>query len=302
MILSGEARGFRAVVYEAPAKLNWYLSVGRRRPDGYHDVTTVLQTLAAPVDTISLSEADDLTVSCEPDPGVSPEENLAAEAIRALGSAVGREPRIAVRIEKRIPAAAGLGGASSDAAAALVGACELWGIDAASPEVAEIACSLGADVPFFLHGGAALFAGRGDVLAERLPACRMSLVLVRPEEGVPTPAAYAAFDRLPPRHGGPSLEPLITALRACDARGVARVMRNDLDEAAESIVPTVGAIKRWLSAREGVLGAILCGSGSTVAGLCSDDAVAQAVAREAEAVGWWSCATVTADAGVRRVR
>ncbi len=134
MILSGEARGFRAVVYEAPAKLNWYLSVGRRRPDGYHYVTTVLQTLAAPVDTISLSEADDLTVSCEPDPGVSPEENLAAEAIRALGSAVGREPRIAVRIEKRIPAAAGLGGASSDAAAALVGACELWGM----PQLSEI--------------------------------------------------------------------------------------------------------------------------------------------------------------------
>lgn len=286
------------ITLRAPAKVNLYLAVGPRRPDGYHDLTTVFQALDERAsDTVTVSPAPSLQVVCEPDIGVPVLDNLAARAVTALADATGREPHLRLHIRKRIPAAGGLGGASSDAAAALLGACALWGVDPASSDVVAIARRLGADVVFFLTGGTALYAGRGDELVETLPTPSMSIVLVNPGEPVPTPAAYAEFDRLPVR-SVPSAAPLLAALRSGDVPSVAGAMHNGLDEAACAIAPGSAAALRHLRSAPGVLGALVSGSGSTVFGVCADEAAATAVAAKARSVGWWACVTASADAGI----
>ncbi len=202
----------------APAKMNLHLAVGQLAPDGYHPVDTVLQTLAFG-DTVTITPGGP-GFSCTPDLGLSADENLAWRAARAMAEEFDHPLDVALVVEKRVPAGAGLGGASADAAAVLVGLATLWGAEVGDRRLVDIARSLGADVPFFLEGGAALFTGRGDVLARRLRALDAPIVLVKPETGVPTGAAYAAFDAL----GIPapvSPDPLIAALEADDVRAVA---------------------------------------------------------------------------------
>ncbi|MHB1342144.1 MAG: 4-(cytidine 5'-diphospho)-2-C-methyl-D-erythritol kinase [Coriobacteriia bacterium] len=286
----------------APAKINLYLAVGARRTDGYHDLVTVFQALDERAsDVVTVARAEVLTVVCEPDIGVPVGENLATRAVRALAELLGREPGLEVRIEKRIPAAGGLGGASSDAAAAIRGACRLWGVDAGSPEVVAIARRLGADVVFFLVGGTALFTGRGDVLTERLPTPPLPIVLVNPGEPVPTPAAYAAFDRVLPQPA-PPVEPMLTALRSGDVASLVGLLHNDLSGPACDIAPGTGDALRFLRGAPGVSAALVSGSGSTVFGVCEDETSAmQAVALASEA-GWWSCATAAAAQGVVEIQ
>ncbi|MGB4593625.1 MAG: 4-(cytidine 5'-diphospho)-2-C-methyl-D-erythritol kinase [Coriobacteriia bacterium] len=284
----------------APAKVNLYLAVGARRSDGYHDLVTVFQSLderAADVVTVSL--ANELNVVCEPDIGVPSGENLASRAIRALAGVVGRTPAIDVCIEKRIPPAGGLGGASADAAAALVGACTLWGLDVATPEILDLARSLGADVPFFLVGGTALYGGRGDVLMKRLPFVRLPVVLINPGEPVSTPAAYAAFDRLLPQ-AAPPVERMVSALRAGDVPSIVGSLHNDLTDAACAVAPGTADALRFVRAIPGVSGALVSGSGSTVFAVCADDVTADSVAAQAGDAGWWTLATATGEYGITR--
>lgn len=285
----------------APAKVNLYLAVGARRSDGYHDLTTVFQSLdERAADVVTVSRADELSVVCEPDIGVPPGENLASRAIQALAVVAGLTPTLGVRIEKRIPAAGGLGGASADAAAALVGACTLWGLDVDAPEVLDVARELGSDVPFFLVGGAALYRGRGDVLVERLPFVRLPVVLINPGEPASTPAAYAAFDRLLPQ-AAPPVEPMLSALRAGDVPSIIRSLHNDLSDAACAVAPGTADVLRFVRAIPGVLGALVSGSGSTTFAMCDDDATARRVAALAGDAGWWSLATATGEFGITRL-
>lgn len=285
----------------APAKINLYLAVGARRPDGYHDLATVFQALDERAsDVVTVTVADTLTVACEPDIGVPAEENLVTRAVRALADHAGREPALGVHVLKAIPAAGGLGGASSDAAAALFGACRLWGIDSTSAEVIAIARSLGADVPFFMVGGTALYGGRGDVLSERLPTPALSLVLVNPGEPVPTPAAYAAFDRILPQPA-PSVEGILTALKSGDVASLPGLLHNDLSDAASRVAPGTAEALRFLRGVPGVSGALVSGSGSTVFGVCVDEASAECAAALARDVGWWACVTATSAHGVREI-
>ncbi|TLM78483.1 MAG: 4-diphosphocytidyl-2C-methyl-D-erythritol kinase, partial [Actinobacteria bacterium] len=183
------------LVVTAPAKVNLFLGVGAARPDGYHDVTTVLHALSLH-DTLEISPAETLTLDCEPDLGIPAEKNLAWRAATEFSRAVGREPAVALRLRKRIPHGAGLGGGSSDAAAVIAGLASLWGLPRDDERCEAVARALGADVAFFLEpAGAALMTGRGDVIEQALrPLAGVPVALVRPETPVPTPAAYAAFD------------------------------------------------------------------------------------------------------------
>ncbi|MDO8950282.1 MAG: 4-(cytidine 5'-diphospho)-2-C-methyl-D-erythritol kinase [Actinomycetota bacterium] len=286
----------------SPGKVNLFLEVGARRTDGYHDVATVLQALdERAADVVEMAPADALAVTCVPDIGVSAEDNLATRALVLLGEVAGRTPAFAVTLRKRLPAAAGLGGASSNAAAVLVGACRLWGLDPASGEVLGIARSLGADVPFFIEGGTALYTGRGDVLARRLPTNALSLVLINPGEPVSTAAAYAHFDR---RLRGPARDvtTMLEALQSGDSSAVASALANNLGDVAVEIAPSVGEARSFLRQAPGVLGALVAGSGSTVFGICEDQTSAEDVAREASTrEGWWSVATCASSTGVRFV-
>jgi 4-diphosphocytidyl-2-C-methyl-D-erythritol kinase len=279
----------------APAKVNLYLAVGGVRPDGYHDVLTVMQALELH-DTVELSPAEALSVACEPDPGVPAEENLAWRAAEALGAALGREPAFRIVVGKRIPAGAGLGGGSADAAAVLAGIARFWGVPREDRRLLSVAASLGADVPFFLEGGCALLDGRGDRLVRRLRVPRLRLALVNPLVPVPTAAAYAAFDAAPqPAPPGPGA--MLSALDSGDPGLVAAALYDNLTPAATALVPEVADALALVEAAPGVLGACMAGSGSTVFGVFRDPAGAARTVAAARERGWWAEVSATRDGG-----
>ncbi|HEX2293362.1 MAG TPA: hypothetical protein VHH55_08610, partial [Gaiellaceae bacterium] len=182
----------------APAKLNLALAVGPRRPDGRHEVATVLQRVGL-ADTVRLEEAETLSVE-----GFE-EDTLVRAALVALAGAAGVEPRWRAFVEKRIPVAAGLGGGSSDAAAALLLANESLGRPLAEPALHELAARLGADVPFFLATGPQLGEGDGTSLSPLdLPQDYWVLLVMPRETRKPSTAAvYDEFDRRRGEEGFP---------------------------------------------------------------------------------------------------
>jgi 4-diphosphocytidyl-2-C-methyl-D-erythritol kinase len=148
------------IIRLAPAKINLSLEVLGQRPDGYHDIVSVFQTLEL-ADTLEIEAAGGLSLSCS-DPALAGEGNLALRAARILQQTAGVAFGARLHLTKRIPVAAGLGGGSSDAAAVLLGLVELWGLPLPPDDLTTLAASLGADVPYFLQGGTALVEGIGD--------------------------------------------------------------------------------------------------------------------------------------------
>lgn len=283
------------VAVSAPAKVNLFLGVGPRRADGYHDVTTIVAALEF-ADSVVVSPADALTLTRDPEPGFPATSDLSWRAATSLAEALDRAPSLAIELVKRIPVAAGLGGGSSDAAAVLVGACALWGVPVDDERVLSTAASLGADVPFFLHGGCGRYEGRGDVLAASLPAPSLDLVLVNPGVPAPTSAVYAAFDAAPPPERGDTAA-LEAALETGSAQAIAAHLVNDLAQAAQAVAPEVTRVLAWLEARDDVSAALVAGSGATVFAVTRDAAAARAVEHAARRSGWWSQATRTSRLG-----
>lgn len=286
----------RRLSITAPAKVNLYLGVGDARPDGYHAVSTILQTLEL-CDEIELSEAEERSLVCEPDLGLPQEENLAWRAADAFMEHVADVGPVAIVVRKRIPHGAGLGGGSSDAAGVLAGLAHLAGVELGDPRLIEAAKSLGADTTFFLTGGTALFAGRGDDFVRRLPGIDAEVVLVKPEAPVSTADAYRAFDADPQVPAGP--EAVSASLVARDAGVLGNALANNMEKAASSLVPQVADALRWLSAQDGVVGVALAGSGSCCFGLCESAQAASLAAESAAEQGLWSASTRFRNAGVR---
>jgi 4-diphosphocytidyl-2-C-methyl-D-erythritol kinase len=279
----------------APAKVNLYLHVGGLLPSGYHAVRSVLHTLELS-DELRIVESPRLALSCDEDLGVPPQENLVWRAATAMGAALGRELDFEIRLSKRIPHGAGLGGGSSDAAATIAGLAHVWGVDPLGRRCLEVARSLGADVPFFLYGGAALMGGRGDVLVRRLPPLAAPVLLVRPAQPVPTAAAYRAFDAAPVSVDDE--DGIVAALGSSDLEAVAQALANNLAPAAIAVVPEVGEALAWARAQDGVFAAEVAGSGSAVFALVDSGARASVLARDASARGWWGISTGLRPQGV----
>lgn len=166
----------------APAKVNLTLEVLGRRPDGYHELRTVLQTVSL-YDELVLSPSDDLRFTCS-DERLAGQENLVVRATQLLAARAGVRGGATIHLAKRIPAAAGLGGGSSDAAAALVGLVRLWGLDWPVGRLQPLAAELGSDVPFFLWGGTALAEGRGERITPLPPVQRLWMVLLPASDDV----------------------------------------------------------------------------------------------------------------------
>ena len=286
----------RAITLLAPAKVNLYLGVGAVGDDGYHDVTTVLQSLAFG-DTVRILPADELIVTTSADLGIPASENLAFRAAQAFAEEFSIAPRVVIEIEKRVPAGAGLGGGSSDAAAVIAGLARIHGIDACGERCLGVARTLGADVPFFLIGGAALMTGRGDVLEASLPSARSHVVLVKPQAPVPTAGAYAAFDAAPLPAPGP--DRVVSALADGDTTRLAQALSNNLTSASATLVPEVIDALAWVGEQPGVLGAAMAGSGSATFALCASAESAESISAGARARGWWAVATETSSSGVR---
>jgi len=283
------------LVVTAPAKINLFLGVGSPRPDGFHEVITVMHSLEL-ADTVRLRPADELAVTCDADLGIPAEDNLAYRAARQFSETYGVDVLVDIEIEKRIPAGAGLGGGSADAAAVLAGLAHWAALPLDHSALVAIARSLGADCAFVLLGGPALMRGRGDEFVRPLPAISAEVVLVKPDASVPTAAAYRAFDASPVAVGAAS--GVADALRFRDRAALAAGLSNNLTAAAESLVPEIAAVRAWLGEQEGVAGVLLAGSGSAVFALCEDRESAEQAARGARERGWWAVATQTRPSGV----
>jgi len=183
-------------IWRAYAKINLSLEVLGRRRDGYHDLVTILQTVDL-YDTLSFEPADKITLTCNV-PGLDTADNLVLRAARLLQRATGQTAGAAIRLEKGIPIAAGLGGGSSDAATTLVALSRLWGLHMSEANLHNLAAALGSDVPFFLVGGTCLAQGRGEMLTP-LPALPEHwVVLVRPALEIPDKTALM-YDRITQR-------------------------------------------------------------------------------------------------------
>lgn len=162
----------------AQAKINLTLEVLGRREDGYHDITSIMQTIDL-ADTLTLESADSLSLECDR-PDLQSSDNLALRAGKLLAETTGCDKGARIGLQKSIPASAGLGGGSSDAAATLIGLTQLWGLDLSIGVLTSVATKLGADVPFFLHGGTAMVHGRGERVRPLPPADLQWLVVLAP--------------------------------------------------------------------------------------------------------------------------
>jgi 4-diphosphocytidyl-2-C-methyl-D-erythritol kinase len=266
---------------ETAAKVNLGLRVLGRRPDGYHEVETVLQTVGV-WDTVGLHDEKDGTVGVRASPADAPqgEENLCWQAAHILARHMNVRRGVSIVVEKTIPMRSGLGGGSSDAAAALSGLVRLWNLDISPDDLGTIAAEVGSDVPFFLPGGTRLARGRGERLTP-CPELAAWLVVIVPEQRVPTAQAYAALGRgvTRGRRRGPSrpVQRLVEALGAGDLAGVSGSLHNDFEKARlRGVADALRAKEDLLAA--GCLGATMSGSGSAVFGIAADQAEAERIA------------------------
>lgn len=284
----------------SPAKVNLVLAVGEKQESGFHEVQTIMHSLALH-DTLSMRRFDDegsgdglqVMLKCESSFTIDPllikaEENIAYKAVVELAKALGRtqDETIEMVLNKVIPAEAGLGGGSSNAAAALVGAATLWGVGVEDERVQEVASRLGADVSFFLKGGCARLSGKGDVFEAQLEPRSGFVLLVRPDAGVSTGKAYAAFDEDPVL---PSSE-YLSSIAALDAAADVSLY-NNLEKAACSVTPVVAQVLEWGRAAAGEENVVLCGSGSTVCCIFGSYQAACEASVEARKHEWWTRVT-----------
>lgn len=284
----------------SPAKVNLVLAVGEKQESGFHEVQTIMHSLALH-DTLSMRRFDDegsgdglqVMLKCESSFTIDPllikaEENIAYKAVVELAKALGRtqDETIEMILNKVIPAEAGLGGGSSNAAAALVGAATLWGVGVEDERVQEVASRLGADVSFFLKGGCARLSGKGDVYEAQLEPRSGFVLLVRPDAGVSTGKAYAAFDEDPVL---PSSE-YLSSIAALDAAADVSLY-NNLEKAACSVTPVVAQVLEWGRAAAGEENVVLCGSGSAVCCIFDSYQAACEASVEARKHEWWTRVT-----------
>ena len=266
----------------APAKVNLALHVLGRRADGYHLLDSLV-VFAGVGDRVRAAAADSLalTVTGPFATALAGEaDNLVLRAARALADSAGIVPRAHLTLDKHLPVASGIGGGSADAAAALRVLAQSWNVPEAT---ADLALTLGADVPVCLAGRPARMGGIGGALAPapRLPPC--GLVLVNPGVAVATPAVFQA-------RAGAFSPPLDLPARWPDAAAMAddlARLRNDLEMPALALEPAIGAVLAALRARPDVWLARMSGSGATCFGLCPTPAAARAVAAALTRPGWW---------------
>lgn len=291
----------------SPAKVNLVLAVGEKQENGFHEVQTIMHSLALH-DTLSMRRFDDegsgeglqVMLKCESSFTIDPllikaEENIAYKAVVELAKALGRtqDETIEMVLNKVIPAEAGLGGGSSNAAAALVGAATLWGVGVEDERVQEVASRLGADVSFFLKGGCARLSGKGDVFEAQLEPRSGFVLLVRPDAGVSTGRAYAAFDDAPVLPGAEYLSSLAGLNAAADVS-----LYNNLEKAACSVTPVVAEVLEWGRAAAGKENVVLCGSGSAVCCIFDSYQAACEASVEARKHEWWTRVTSFSPLGV----
>lgn len=323
----------------AYAKINLHLGIYPHNvgESGYHRADSVMAALEL-ADTVTLSyneHAQQNTVVMDAGPDVAMKDNTAFRALEAMCQTFHKQPAYTVTIQKHIPAQAGLGGSSSDAATTIKLLCKFWGLDALDARVVRVAQSIGADVAFFLHPIPAYLNGVGATLQEsfeHVPS--IPCVIVRPQAGVSTPVAYRLFDEYVQAEAGaepgselkirlqpelsqelrPELNPeagiqsfmpqspdrVIQALRVGDVLALNELLYNNLAEAVIQHVADIREVLAWLRVQQGISHPCVTGSGSAVFAFAQSSAICDEIAQKASKMrNWWVYSTKTL--GLNRV-
>ena len=268
-------RSEQRIVLRSPAKINLFLEPLAKRADGYHEIVTVMQTIDL-CDEVAIELTDDgIELECDHPDVPSGPENLAWRAAEAFMADAGIKLGVRIGLRKRIPPGGGLGGGSSNAAIALLGLSELTGRPLTRGQLAEVAASLGSDVPFFLCGGTALCTGRGEQVEALRPAPAFWVILVIAPFSVSTAEAYRRFTFVLTHRQ--SARRILASVRRSDLRLLLGSLHNGLAEAVLSAWPPLRDL--W---EEVVSGGLphpqVSGSGSTLYGVCCTEAEAAEVA------------------------
>ncbi len=278
----------------APAKINLYLHVGPIRADGLHDLASLFAFTEAG-DAVVAAKADGLTLMIEGPfasalDGFDVNDNLVLRAARALQEKTGVAAGAALTLEKNLPVAAGVGGGSADAAAALRALSRLWDVRLSSDDMNALAFALGADVPACLEGRPVLVDGAGEKLRPARALPDLYACLVNPGVDMPTGPVFRQFDAFnvsapPPSH------PAVEWDRPDGVKALMKASRNDLQAPAVAIAPAIAAVVSFLERQPGIMSARMSGSGATCFGLFSNRANAESAAAAARENGWWAMAS-----------
>ncbi len=291
----------QACTLDARGKINLYLGILGDRPDGFHEVAMVLQSIDL-ADHLQLSPtALTIELHCDHPQIPTDETNLAYRAAALLKSEFGRLDGIKIEIQKRIPVAAGLAGGSTDAAAVLVGMNQMWELGLTVADLQTLAARLGSDIPFCISGGTQLATGRGEILEPLNDLDQVPLVLAKHRQiSVSTAWAYQAYRQL---HRSPqpasALREMLTALAHRDPQQIANHIHNDLELPVLQEHPAVAELKALID-RSGALGTMMSGSGPSVFGIFESLETAQATSQRLSSIHadieFW--ATKTAPTGI----
>jgi 4-diphosphocytidyl-2-C-methyl-D-erythritol kinase len=285
----------------APAKINLYLEILGDRPDGYHELAMILQSidLADQIDLRPIS-TDTIRIHCDHPQVPQDNSNLAYRAVELMAQqfpdVFARLGGVEITIKKHIPVAAGLAGGSTDAAAVLVGIDMMWQLGLTQPELQDLAAKLGSDVPFCLAGGTALATGRGEQLSP-LPSLDSLYVVLAKDRTlmISTPWAYQAYraefghsyvrdsESLESRSARVHSGPMVQAIYNRDGSQIGQLLHNDLEKV---VLPTTPPVSQLREAFEscGALGTMMSGSGPTVFALADSEAHAQEIQRQVRAM------------------
>lgn len=264
------------IVRKAYAKINLGLDVIRRRPDGYHEVKMIMQTISLHDELrFEDTEGKEILLFSNDNP-LLPEntrDNLIYKAADCIRKEYGIERGVKITLQKNIPIAAGMAGGSTDAAAVFHGLNDLWNLSMSTEKMQELSVRLGADIPYCIMGGTALSEGIGEILTS-LPAPPDAFVLIaKPDISVSTKFVYENLhaDTLK-KH--PDIDGMIRAIRERDLRGITGRMENVLETVTEKEYPVISRIKERMK-EEGALNALMSGSGPTVFGIFEEEAKAR---------------------------
>ncbi|MGZ4162778.1 MAG: 4-(cytidine 5'-diphospho)-2-C-methyl-D-erythritol kinase [Tumebacillaceae bacterium] len=248
---------------KAQAKINLTLDVLHKRPDGYHEVEMVMQTVDLS-DHLTFTEwdKDEIVLTCTAPYIPLDERNLVYQAAHLVKRTFGVEKGIRIHIDKRIPVAAGLAGGSSDAAATLRGLNKVWELGQSLDQLAELGAKIGSDVPFCIYGGTAIARGRGEKIEHLPKVCPTWVVLVKPPIAVSTAEVYGRL-RADEIEEHPDTVGMVEALVTGDVQQISAKMGNVLEQVTFGMYPEVERIKQQLL-KFGAQGALMSGSGPTL--------------------------------------
>ncbi len=273
-----------SIKLKALAKINLGLDVVGRRPNGYHDVRMIMQSIYL-YDNLTLTKTNTNKITIRTNLAYLPtnENNLVYKAANLLFQEFNIKGGLAINLDKHIPVAAGLAGGSSDAAATLIGVNKLYNLGLSKKELMKRGVTLGADVPFCIMRGTALSEGIGEILTKIDPMPNCHIIIAKPDLSVSTKYVYEHL-RLDDSTYHPDIDGLVTKLEEQDLAGIAKKLGNTLEQVTETSYPIIGEIKQFL-VEHGALNSLMSGSGPTVYGIFDDKETAKAAERKLRLAG-----------------